>query len=40
MLKHMAVHLLKQENTNRHGMKVKRNRAGWDNAYLQMVLGI
>jgi hypothetical protein len=29
----MALNLLKQEKTNRHGMKVKRNRAGWDNDY-------
>jgi hypothetical protein len=36
----MALNLLKQEKTNRHGMKVKRNRAGWDNDYLLTVLGI
>lgn len=39
MLRHMALNLLKQERTNRHG-KVKRNRAGWDNDYLRTVLGI
>jgi predicted transposase YbfD/YdcC len=40
MLRHIALNLLKQEKTNRHGVKVKRNRAGWDNDYLQTVLGI
>ena len=40
MLRHMALNLLKHEKTNRHGMKVKRNRAGWDNDYLLTVLGI
>jgi predicted transposase YbfD/YdcC len=40
MLRHIALNRLKQETTNRHGMKVKRTRAGWDNAYLQTVLGI
>jgi predicted transposase YbfD/YdcC len=40
MLRPMALNLLKQEKTNRHGMKVKRNRAGWDNDSLLTVLGI
>jgi predicted transposase YbfD/YdcC len=40
MLRPTALNLLKQEATNRHGMEVKRNRAGWDNACFQTVLGI
>jgi predicted transposase YbfD/YdcC len=40
MLRHLALNLLKQEKTNRHGVKVKRNRADWDNDYLLMVAGI
>ena len=40
MLRHLALNLLKQEKTNRHGVKVRRNRADWDNDYLLMVLGI
>jgi len=40
MLRHIALNLLKQERTSRHGVKVKRNRAGWDNDDLLTVLGI
>jgi predicted transposase YbfD/YdcC len=40
MLRHIAVNLLKRERTNKHGVKAKRNRAGWDNDYLLTVLGI
>jgi predicted transposase YbfD/YdcC len=40
MRRHRALNLLKPEKPNRHGMKVKRNRAGWDNDYLLTVLGI
>lgn len=30
-LRHIAVNLLTQEHTSRHGVKVKSTRAGWDN---------
>jgi hypothetical protein len=30
-LRRMALNRLTQEQTNRHGVKVKRHRAGWDN---------
>jgi predicted transposase YbfD/YdcC len=40
MLRQIAVNLLTQERTNKHGVKAKRNRAGWDNDYLLTVLGI
>jgi predicted transposase YbfD/YdcC len=39
-LRHIALNLLTQEKTNRRGVKVKRNRAGWDNDSLQTVWGI
>ena len=40
MLRHIALNLLKHETTNKHGVKVKRNRAGWDNDYFLTVLGV
>lgn len=40
MRRPIAGHLLKQERTKHHGVKAKRNRAGWDHAYLLTVLGI
>jgi predicted transposase YbfD/YdcC len=40
MLRHIALNLLKQEKTSRHGVNVQRNRPGWDNNYLLTVLGI
>jgi predicted transposase YbfD/YdcC len=39
-LRPIALSLCKQEKTSRHGMKVKRNRAGWGNKYLRTVLGL
>ena len=39
-LRHIALNLLKQEKTARVGIKIKRNMAGWDDAYLLKVLGL
>jgi len=36
----LALILLKQENTAKIGVKAKRLKAGWDEAYLLNVLGI
>jgi predicted transposase YbfD/YdcC len=33
MRRHRALNLLKQDKTSRHGVKLKRNRAGWDHDY-------
>ncbi len=38
MLRHMALNLLKREKTSKVGVKIKRNKAGWDNQYLLKVL--
>ncbi|MBF0395137.1 MAG: transposase [Desulfobacterales bacterium] len=41
ILRHMALNLLNQEKTLKHGVKTKRLRAGWDNAYLvKVIMGV
>ncbi len=38
LVRRLAVHLLKQERTAKVGIKAKRLKAGWDDAYLLKVL--
>lgn len=38
VLRHIAVNLLKQDNTVKAGIKAKRLKAGWDNDYLLKIL--
>ncbi|OPY66704.1 MAG: hypothetical protein A4E57_02669 [Syntrophorhabdaceae bacterium PtaU1.Bin034] len=37
-LRHMALNLLKQENSKRRSIKTKRLKAGWDMEYLGRIL--
>jgi hypothetical protein len=37
-VRHIALNLLNQEKTVKAGVKRKRNKAGWDNEYLEKVL--
>jgi predicted transposase YbfD/YdcC len=37
-LRHIALNLLKQENSKRRSIKTKRLRAGWDMDYLGRIL--
>ena len=39
-LRRIALNLLKQEETAKCSIKAKRNKAGWDEKYLQKILGI
>ncbi|WP_083843601.1 hypothetical protein [Desulfobacter sp.] len=40
MVRHIATNLLKQENSLKKSINVKRLQAGWDNSYLMKVLGV
>src|SRR5262249_37452518 len=38
VIRHLALNLLRQEKTYKHGVKVKRSKAAWDDDYLRKVL--
>ena len=39
-LRRIALNLLKQDKTAKCGIKIKQHKAGWDEKYLQKLLGI
>ncbi|MGF1488698.1 MAG: ISAs1 family transposase, partial [Prochloraceae cyanobacterium] len=39
IIRHIALNLLKQEKTEKTGVKNKRKKAGWKDSYLLKVLG-
>jgi len=39
-LRRIALNLLKQDETAKCSIKAKRNKAGWDEKYIQKLLGI
>ncbi len=40
VIRHIALNLIKSEKTSKVGVKTKRLKAGWDNAYLLRVIGM
>ena len=38
ILRHLSLNLLRQERSANVGVKIKRSRAGWDEAYLEKIL--
>lgn len=38
IVRHIALNLLKRETTAKVGLKIKRNKAGWDHSYLAKIL--
>ena len=38
IIRHIALNLLNQDKTVKAGVKRKRNKAGWDNEYLEKIL--
>ena len=40
VIRHIALNLIKREETSKVGVKTKRLKAGWDNAYLLRVIGM
>jgi predicted transposase YbfD/YdcC len=38
IIRHIALNMLKKEQTSKVGIKIKRNKAGWNNRYLAQIL--